>query len=113
MDSGVDGRIRERHWPCEGIVNFGLGFSGPGLALFYGGLVHKRHVLSVLMQCFSITCLVSVLWLVAGYSLAFTDGGSLNGFIGGLSNALFANVSEYVINGEWTTPKVDNKKMCT
>ena len=71
----------------------------PGLSLFYGGLVRVKNVLSVLMQCFSITCLVSVLWLVAGYSLAFTDGGSLNGFIGGLSNALFANVSEDAVSG--------------
>ncbi|MCH1551607.1 MAG: ammonia channel protein, partial [Pseudomonadales bacterium] len=40
----------------------------PGLALFYGGLVRSRNVLSVLMQCFSITCVVSIVWLVAGYS---------------------------------------------
>ena len=54
----------------------------PGLALFYAGLVRSKNVLSVLMQCFSIACLVSVLWLVAGYGLAFGDGGGMNRFIG-------------------------------
>lgn len=52
----------------------------PGLSLFYGGLVRVKSVLSVLMQCFSITCLVSVLWLIGVYSLAFSEG---NAFIGG------------------------------
>ena len=46
----------------------------PGLSLFYAGLVRSKNVLSVLMQCFSITCLISILWLVFGYSLAFSDG---------------------------------------
>ena len=45
----------------------------PGLSLFYAGLVRSKNVLSVLMQCFSITCLASILWLLYGYSLAFTD----------------------------------------
>ena len=54
----------------------------PGLALFYAGLVRAKNVLSVLMQCFSIACLMSILWLVAGYGLAFGDGGGLNQFIG-------------------------------
>ena len=54
----------------------------PGLALFYSGLVRSKNVLSVLMQCFSIACLMSILWLVAGYGLAFGDGGGLNQFIG-------------------------------
>jgi Amt family ammonium transporter len=65
----------------------------PGLALFYGGLVRSRNVLSVLMQCFVIAGGVSLLWLVGLYSLAFSDGGSANGFIGGLSKAMFAGVS--------------------
>ena len=51
----------------------------PGLALFYGGLVRARNVLSVLMQCFAIACLVSVLWLVAGYSIAFGEGNAVWG----------------------------------
>ena len=56
----------------------------PGLSLFYAGLVRAKNVLSVLMQCFAITCLASVVWMVAGYSLAFGDGGAMNGFIGSL-----------------------------
>jgi Amt family ammonium transporter len=55
----------------------------PGLALFYGGLVRGKNVLSVLVQCFVITCLVSILWLVAGYGLAFGDGGAAQPWIGG------------------------------
>ena len=64
----------------------------PGLALFYGGLVRAQNVLSVLMQCFTITCIVSVLWLVVGYSLAFSDGGGLNDMIGGFSKAFLWGV---------------------
>jgi Amt family ammonium transporter len=64
----------------------------PGLALFYGGLVRAKNMLSVLMQVFSITALVMVIWLLYGYSLAFTDGGSLNAFVGGFSKALLAGV---------------------
>ena len=48
----------------------------PGLAAFYSGLVRSKNVLSVLMQCFAISCLVSVLWLLGGYGLAFGDGGA-------------------------------------
>ena len=59
----------------------------PGLALFYGGLVRSKNVLSVLMQCFTIACLISVCWVVYGYSLAFKGNGP---FIGDLS-ALFLN----------------------
>ena len=62
----------------------------PGLALFYGGLVRARNLLSVLMHCFSICCLVSVLWLVLGYSLAFDQG---NAVIGGLGQAFLAGAS--------------------
>ncbi len=54
----------------------------PGLALFYGGLVRARNVLSVLMQCFALACLMSLLWMFAGYGLAFGDGGELNDYIG-------------------------------
>ena len=53
----------------------------PGLALFYGGMVRSKNVLSVLMQVFMVFCLVTVLWFVFGYSLAFTTG---NGFFGSL-----------------------------
>ena len=50
----------------------------PGLSLFYGGLVRSKNVLSVLMQCFAITCMASLIWFAFGYSLAFGDGGSMN-----------------------------------
>ena len=63
----------------------------PGLALFYAGLVRRRNVLSVLMQCFAIACSMSVLWIVCGYSLAF-DNSSTNGFVGGLSFAWLNNI---------------------
>ena len=71
----------------------------PGLSLFYAGLVRSKNVLSVLMQCFTITCLVSLLWLVFGYSLAFSDGGSLNNWLGGLSNAFLSEVSRDSMSG--------------
>ncbi len=71
----------------------------PGLALFYGGLVRSKNVLSVLMQCFAIAGLASIIWLVAGYSIAFSNGGFLNGFTGGLSNFLFANIQEETLSG--------------
>jgi Amt family ammonium transporter len=71
----------------------------PGLALFYGGLVRSKNVLSVLMQCFAITGLVSVLWLVLGYALAFGDGGGAQPWIGGLDNVLLAGVSQGSLSG--------------
>src|SRR6201982_1964953 len=49
----------------------------PGLALFYGGMVRKKNVLATVMQSFAITCLVTVLWFMFGYSLAFSDGGGI------------------------------------
>jgi len=69
----------------------------PGLSLFYGGLVRVKNVLSVLMQCFSITCIVSILWLLGGYSLAFSEG---NDLIGDLSNAFLMNVGEDSMSGD-------------
>jgi Amt family ammonium transporter len=64
----------------------------PGLALFYGGLVRSKNALSVLMQVFTITAVVIIVWVLWGYSLAFTDGGSLNSFVGGLSKAFLSGV---------------------
>src|SRR5579871_3353613 len=61
----------------------------PGLALFYGGMVRKKNVLATLMQSFAITCLVTVLWYVIGYTLAFTPG---TPYIGGLSRLLMKGV---------------------
>ncbi len=54
----------------------------PGLSLFYAGLVRAKNVLSVMMQCFAITCLVTILWTVYAYGLAFGDGGGLNAVVG-------------------------------
>lgn len=71
----------------------------PGLSLFYAGLVRSKNALSVLMQCFSITCMVSILWLVYGYSLAFSDGGGAQAVIGGLSNAFLSLVGRDSVSG--------------
>ncbi len=65
----------------------------PGLALFYGGLVRSKNMLSVLMQVFAITCMMSIIWVVYGYSLAFTGGGSLNDWVGGLDKAFLRGVT--------------------
>jgi Amt family ammonium transporter len=62
----------------------------PGLALFYGGMVRKMNVLATVMQSFAITCLVTVLWTIIGYSLAFTEG---SGFVGGLSRFLLLGMT--------------------
>src|SRR5262245_49154566 len=70
----------------------------PGLALFYGGLVRSRNVLSVLMQCFALCCIVSVIWLMFGYSLAFSAGDS-SGLIGGLSKAWLRGVELETLSG--------------
>jgi len=72
----------------------------PGLAFFYGGLVRSKNVLSVLMQCFSLACLVSVMWVAFLYSLAFGDGGSLNSYIGGLDNAFLSGLSVSSMSGD-------------
>ena len=70
----------------------------PGLALFYAGLVRSKNVLSVLMQCFAITCMASILWFAYGYSLAFGDGGSLNKWIGGV-DWFMSNVTRDSLSG--------------
>lgn len=75
----------------------------PGLGLFYGGLVRGKNVLSVLMQCFAITCIVSLLWLVVGYSLAFSDGGNYNAFIGGLDWVMFDGIGRDSMTGTLPT----------
>jgi Amt family ammonium transporter len=69
----------------------------PGLSLFYAGLVRSKNVLSVLMQCFAITCVVSVLWLIGVYSMAFSEG---NAFIGGAANFFMAGVTEDSMSGD-------------
>lgn len=64
----------------------------PGLALFYGGMVRRKNVLATVMQSFAVACLMTVLWMVIGYSLAFTDGGGLNAYVGGLEKVLLAGM---------------------
>jgi len=64
----------------------------PGLALFYGGLVRSKNMLSVLTQVFVIFCVVALLWVAYGYSVAFTPGGSLNAYFGGLSKVFLSGV---------------------
>jgi len=71
----------------------------PGLALFYAGLVRAKNVLSVLMQCFSITCVVTLAWVVFGYSLAFGDGGTLNAWYGGWDKSFLAGIAVATVKG--------------
>jgi Amt family ammonium transporter len=74
------------------IVATGLVFlmTIPGLALFYGGMVRKFNVLATVMQCFAICCAISIVWMILGYSLAFTPG---SGFVGGLSRFFLAGLA--------------------
>jgi Amt family ammonium transporter len=72
----------------------------PGLSLFYGGLVRSKNVLSVLMQCFAVTCLASIIWFAVGYSMAFGDGGSMNAWIGNLDNMFLAQMGEASMAGD-------------
>lgn len=67
----------------------------PGLALFYGGMVRKQNVLAIMMQSFAITCLVTVLWMIIGYSLAFSEG---NAIIGGFSNLFLSGLAIDSVN---------------
>jgi Amt family ammonium transporter len=73
----------------------------PGLALFYGGMVRKKNVLSVLMQCFAITCLMTILWAVLGYSLAFAEGSA---YVGGLGKMFLAGILPGTLQG--TIPEI-------
>jgi len=74
----------------------------PGLALFYGGLVRAENLLSVLMQCFAIACLVSVVWLIGAYSLAFSGSGE---WIGDLNKALLSGVARDAVRDGTTIPE--------
>lgn len=69
----------------------------PGLALFYGGLVRSKNVLSILMQCFAIACIASILWFVIGYAIAFGEGGD---YIGSLDKMFLAGVMEGSLSGD-------------
>ena len=68
----------------------------PGLSLFYGGLARRKNVLSVLVQCFAITCLMTLLWVIYGYSVAATDG---NAFIGGFDKLFLKGVGVDTVSG--------------
>jgi len=74
----------------------------PGLALFYGGMVRTKNMLSMLMQVFAVTCLVCIIWVTYGYSLAFTNGGGLNDFVGGFSKAFLAGVTAESVVGTFS-----------
>ena len=66
----------------------------PGLALFYGGMVRKKNVLATVMQSFAAACLLSIVWMVVGYSIAFGDGGAFNAYFGGFGKMFFAGMTK-------------------
>ncbi len=71
----------------------------PGIALFYGGMVRKKNVLATVMQSFAITCVITIVWMVVGYSIAFSDGGSLNAFMGGGSKFMLNDLTVASMSG--------------
>lgn len=71
----------------------------PGIALFYGGLVRSKNMLSVLMQVFVTFSLISIIWVVYGYSVAFSDGGAYNDYIGGLSKIFLKGIGTDTLSG--------------
>ena len=71
----------------------------PGLALFYAGLVRSKNVLSVLMQCFAITCTVTLVWVAFAYSIAFGDGGTANAWYGGFDKSFLAGIEVKTVKG--------------
>ncbi len=71
----------------------------PGVALFYGGMVRKKNVLATVMQSFAVTCLMTVLWMIIGYSLAFGDGGDMNAYIGGMDRLLLRGMGVDALSG--------------
>src|SRR4051812_38761717 len=76
----------------------------PGLALFYSGLVRGKNSLSILVQCFAITCVATLLWFAIGYSLTFRDGGTMQAMIGGLDRAFFAGAGRASLIGTIPEP---------
>ncbi|MGB6085699.1 ammonium transporter, partial [Parvibaculum sp.] len=71
----------------------------PGLALFYGGMVRKKNVIALTAQNFALAAVMSVVWMIVGYSLAFSDGGALNDYVGGLSNLFLSGLSVDAMTG--------------
>ena len=100
-EMALAGQLNQAHtaWilTSTGLVLF---MTIPGLSLFYGGLVRSKNVLSVLMQCFSITCIVSILWLAGVYSFIFTDGGELQKVIGGASKVFLPDINVTSLTGD-------------
>ena len=78
-----------------------LMMTGPGLALFYGGLVRKKNILATMMQSFAMMALMTVLWAIYGYSLSFAEG---NSFMGGLGHAFLNGVGGEPYDGPGTIP---------
>ena len=93
-DGGLDGANTSWILTSTALVLF---MTLPGLSLFYGGLVRSKNVLSVLMQCFTIACVASILWYALGYSIAFGEG---NAFWGGLGKAFLSGVEESTLSGD-------------
>ncbi|MDO3386427.1 ammonium transporter [Gilvimarinus sp. SDUM040013] len=96
--SGLDGANTAWILTATALVLF---MTLPGLSLFYGGLVRSKNILSVLMQCFAIACIASLLWLIVGYSLSFGEG---NAYIGDFSNVLFAGMGRDTLAGDIPEP---------
>ena len=94
QDAALSGANTAWILTCTALVLF---MTMPGLALFYAGLVRAQNVVSVLMHCFAICCLASVLWFVCTYSLAFSDG---NDYVGGLGKAFLAGVGLTSMSGD-------------
>jgi len=77
----------------------------PGLALFYAGLARGKNVLSILMQCFAITCVVTLAWVIAGYSIAFGDAGAQNAWYGGFDKSFLSGIDVKAIRAGTTIPE--------
>ncbi len=71
----------------------------PGLALFYAGMVRKKNILATMMQSFTICCIVTIVWMVAGYSIAFTTG---NAFMGDFSRIMLHGIADHIVKGNDT-----------
>ena len=94
LAEGIDGANTSWILTSTALVLF---MTLPGLALFYGGLVRSKNILSVLMQCFAIAGIASIVWLILGYSLAFSGEGA---YLGDFSKLLFAGISEGSLSGD-------------
>lgn len=77
----------------------------PGLSLFYGGLVRSKNVLSVLVQCFAITALITILWVIIGYTLAFDTTGPMNKYLGGFSRVMLKGLEPATLWPGYTIPE--------